>query len=84
MGVQEEISSARLLRKVGRRMTVLVDVIGEDEIIARSSADAPEIDGLVYFPNTGGIKIGQFVEVEIIGSDTHDLHAKLTPSRVIS
>jgi ribosomal protein S12 methylthiotransferase len=65
-------------------MTVLVDVIGEDEIIARSSADAPEIDGLVYFPNTGGIKIGQFVEVEIIGSDTHDLHAKLTSSRVIS
>ena len=84
MGVQEEISSARLLRKVGRRMTVLVDAIGEDEIIARSSADAPEIDGLVYFPNTGGIKIGQFVEVEIIGSDTHDLHAKLTSSRVIS
>ena len=84
MGVQEEISSARLLRKVGRRMTVLVDAVDEDEIVARSSADAPEIDGLVYLPNTGGIKIGQFVEVEIIGSDTHDLHAKLIPSRVIS
>lgn len=84
MGVQEEISSARLLRKVGRRMTVLVDAVGEDEIVARSSADAPEIDGLVYLPNTGGIKIGQFVEVEIIGSDTHDLHANLIPSRVIS
>lgn len=84
MGVQEEISSARLLRKVGRRMTVLVDAIDEDEIVARSSADAPEIDGLVYLPNTGGIKIGQFVEVEIIGSDPHDLHAKLIPSRVIS
>ena len=84
MGVQEEISSARLLRKVGRRMTVLVDAVDEDEIIARSSADAPEIDGLVYLPNTGGIKIGQFVEVEIIGSDTHDLYAKLIPSRVIS
>ena len=84
MGVQEEISSARLLRKVGRRMTVLVDAVGEDEIVARSSADAPEIDGLVYLPNTGGIKIGQFVEVEIIGSDPHDLHAKLIPSRVIS
>ena len=84
MGVQEEISSARLLRKVGRRMTVLVDAVEEDEIVARSSADAPEIDGLVYLPNTGGIKIGQFVEIEIIGSDTHDLHAKLIPSRVIS
>ena len=84
MGVQEEISSARLLRKVGRRMTVLVDAVEEDEIVARSSADAPEIDGLVYLPNTGGIKIGQFVEVEIIGSDPHDLHAKLIPSRVIS
>ena len=84
MGVQEEISSARLLRKVGRRMTVLVDAVDEDEIVARSSADAPEIDGLVYLPNTGGIKIGQFVEIEIIGSDTHDLHAKLIPSRVIS
>jgi ribosomal protein S12 methylthiotransferase len=80
MAVQEEISSARLLRKVGRRMTVLVDAVDEDVIVARSSADAPEIDGLVYLPNTGGIKTGQFVEVEIIRSDTHDLHANLIPS----
>ena len=80
MAVQEEISSARLLRKVDRRMTVLVDAVDEDVIVARSSADAPEIDGLVYLPNTGGIKTGQFVEVEIIRSDTHDLHANLIPS----
>ncbi len=75
MAVQEEISAARLTRKIGKRMTVLVDEVRKNQVIARSAADAPEIDGVVYLANTGNMKTGEFVEVEITGSDTHDLRA---------
>ena len=48
-----EISAARLKQKVGRKMQVLIDSIGNGHgesggiAIARSSSDAPEIDGTV-------------------------------------
>jgi ribosomal protein S12 methylthiotransferase len=70
MEVQAEISAARLKRKVGKQLKVLVDAPG----IGRSTADAPEIDGVVRF--TGG-KPGEFVNVHITRSDAHDLHGRL-------
>jgi len=48
MLLQEEISEQRLKRKIGMTMKVLVDEVGKEGAIARSSADAPEIDGVVY------------------------------------
>ena len=45
---QAEISAERLDRKVGSRLKVLVDAVDADGAVARSSADAPEIDGVVY------------------------------------
>jgi ribosomal protein S12 methylthiotransferase len=77
MAIQEAISTARLTRKIGHRMTVLIDEIQKNKAIARSTADAPEIDGLVYVNNVKNMKPGEFVEVEITGSDTHDLRAKV-------
>jgi len=77
MAIQEAISTARLTRKIGHRMTVLIDEIQKNKAIARSTADAPEIDGLVYVNNVKNMKPGEFVEVEITGSDTHDLWAKV-------
>lgn len=46
-------------------------------MIARSAADAPEIDGVVYIKNTKNLKAGEFVKVEVIKSDAHDLQAKI-------
>src|SRR5487761_2192584 len=48
MWLQEEISEERLKRKIGKTLTVLVDEVDEEGAIARSFADAPEIDGQVY------------------------------------
>ncbi|MEO8767352.1 MAG: 30S ribosomal protein S12 methylthiotransferase RimO [Nitrosospira sp.] len=81
MAVQEGISTARLTRKIGKRMTVLVDEIQKNKAIARSSADAPEIDGVVYIDNVKTMKLGEFVEVEITGSDAHDLWAKAVAAK---
>jgi ribosomal protein S12 methylthiotransferase len=76
MLLQEEISEERLKRKVGKTLTVLVDEVDEDGAVARSSADAPEIDGVVYIENGSQLKVGEFVKVKIIDSDEHDLWAE--------
>ena len=74
--MQAEISSARLARRVGRCMTVLVDEIDEQGAVCRSYADAPEIDGMVFVADADGLQAGDFVEVEIAASDEHDLWAE--------
>ncbi|MGH8752242.1 MAG: 30S ribosomal protein S12 methylthiotransferase RimO [Burkholderiales bacterium] len=78
MALQEKISAQRLRRKIGQTMTVLVDKVNGKGAIARSFADAPEIDGNVQIRNSRGLKTGEFVQVKITGSDIHDLHAELT------
>jgi ribosomal protein S12 methylthiotransferase len=75
MAVQAEISAERLRAKVGRTMTVLLDSIGKDGAVARSTADAPEIDGLVYVENGERLTAGEFAQVRITRSDEHDLFA---------
>ena len=80
MQTQEKISNARLQQKVGLTMTVLVDQINHgdgNKAVARSSADAPEIDGSVFIGKPGNIKSGEFVQVKITRADAHDLYATL-------
>jgi ribosomal protein S12 methylthiotransferase len=78
MQAQAAISRARLAAKVGRTLQVLVDAVEADGTgIARSSADAPEIDGVVIIDPAGGLRAGRFVTVRITGSGDHDLHGTL-------
>ncbi len=77
MEVQAEISAVRLGRKIGTRQRVLVDAVEDGVAIARSSADAPEIDGVVHVENARKLKPGQFADVDIINADAHDLFARL-------
>ncbi|ALN92091.1 30S ribosomal protein S12 methylthiotransferase RimO [Lysobacter gummosus] len=72
---QAEISANKLEAKIGSVQRCIVDAIDGDLAIARSMADAPEIDGLVQIQNglDAGLRVGQFVDVEIMGSDEHDL-----------
>jgi ribosomal protein S12 methylthiotransferase len=70
MAAQAKISAKKLKAKVGRTIDVLVDGPG----VGRSSADAPEIDGVVRF--RGG-KAGQFVKVKIDRADEHDLFGRV-------
>jgi ribosomal protein S12 methylthiotransferase len=77
MGLQAKISRARLAAKVGRRMRVLVDQVEAGAALARSSADAPEIDGVVRILDGGGLRPGEFVEVVVEQAGEHDLAARL-------
>ena len=78
MNRQAAISADKLKQKVGTTLTVLVDDIDEDgTVVARSYADAPEIDGLVIVEPNKQARVGEFLEVTVINSDEHDLFAKV-------
>ncbi|MEO8458920.1 MAG: 30S ribosomal protein S12 methylthiotransferase RimO [Dokdonella sp.] len=76
MQTQAAISAQRLQAKIGRRIQVLVDTVDDDGAIARSFADAPEIDGVVHVVDGQSLKAGQFVDVTVIDADEHDLVAE--------
>jgi ribosomal protein S12 methylthiotransferase len=79
MQKQQGISAARLAAKVGRKMRVLVDAVEGRTAIARSEADAPEIDGTVRITGAGvtKLKLGEFADVEITVAGDYDLKARL-------
>ncbi|MDO5611167.1 MAG: 30S ribosomal protein S12 methylthiotransferase RimO [Pseudomonadota bacterium] len=79
MALQSQISEEKLARKVGGVQRCLVDTIDGELAIARSMADAPEIDGVVQIQDgfAAGLKPGEFVDVEIMGSDEHDLYGEV-------
>jgi ribosomal protein S12 methylthiotransferase len=77
MELQEDISTQRLEQKIGREIVVLVEEADEEGAIARSEADAPEIDGLVHIPNGEHLEVGEFARVRVTDCDVHDLYAEV-------
>ncbi len=75
MEVQAEISRGRLAAKVGRTFDVLVDDIEGRIAIARSAADAPEIDGVVRVQGGKGLRAGDVATVRVTAAGDHDLEA---------
>ena len=76
MDVQADICAAKLRRRVGSEMTVLVDEAAGGRAVARSYADAPEIDGVVHIAQGRGLQPGDRVRVKITRSDDYDLWGK--------
>jgi ribosomal protein S12 methylthiotransferase len=87
MAVQESISAKRIRRHVGRLQRVLIDGVNAEGGVARSFADAPEIDGNVFIapPESASarlawrqkVRVGAFATVRITGADGHDLWGDL-------
>ena len=80
MAAQAKISAARLQNRVGETITVLVDGHDGKVAVARSAADAPEIDGVVRIAAGGRLVAGEFARVTITGASAHDLRAKIAAS----
>jgi len=76
MRVQEKISTRRLKRKVGKTIKVLVDEVKSEGAVGRSSADAPEIDGVVHVESANKFAPGDWAQVKVFRSDAHDLFAR--------
>ena len=75
MKVQKRISQKKLSEKVGSIQTVIVDEISKDFAIARSYANAPEIDGVIFLENPSGLEAGDMLDVKIKSSEDYDLYA---------
>jgi ribosomal protein S12 methylthiotransferase len=80
MAVAEEVSTAKLQRRIGDTMQVLVDsapALGRKGGVGRSYADAPEIDGTVKLlppaKASKTLKVGEFTKARIVGAQGHDL-----------
>jgi ribosomal protein S12 methylthiotransferase len=79
MQVQQKISKARLKKKSGRTIEVLVDGVDEESgvLVGRSHADAPEIDGKVYLSTDRSLRAGQIVKARVIQASEYDLNAEV-------
>ena len=73
MALQQSISAKKLQQKVGTTQTLLIDSVSDTGCIGRTSADAPEIDGVVHLPGVTEFQPGDWVEAEITGADDYDL-----------
>lgn len=73
MALQQSISAKKLQQKVGTTQTLLIDSVSDTGSIGRTSADAPEIDGVVHLPGVTEFQPGDWVEAEITGADDYDL-----------
>ncbi|MGH8132003.1 MAG: 30S ribosomal protein S12 methylthiotransferase RimO, partial [Steroidobacteraceae bacterium] len=71
------ISARRLAGRVGRTIRVLVDSLSGDTAVARSEADAPQIDGVVRIAAAGRLRVGEFADVEVVASGAYDLTGRL-------
>jgi ribosomal protein S12 methylthiotransferase len=76
MQAARRISAARLARRVGQRLRVLVDTREGDVAIARSEGDAPEIDGTVRIEAGGKLAVGEFTDVMVTAASDYDLEAR--------
>ena len=80
MEKQAGISAQKLKQNIGRTRDVIIDAIdtAENMIIARTSSDAPDIDGLVYIdlPDNNECKVGDITQVTITDTDEYDMWAK--------
>jgi ribosomal protein S12 methylthiotransferase len=78
------ISARRLAARIGQQLRVLVDEVTPELALARSAAEAPQIDGVVRIPRlpvgekAARLTPGEWAEVEIVAADTYDLTGRLT------
>lgn len=73
----QSISEAKLAKKVGTTIEVIVDDVDAEGATCRTKADAPEIDGNLFIDEGfEGLKAGDIVSVEVDEAGEYDLWGK--------
>ncbi len=70
----QEISAAKLQRKIGTVQQAIVDGVADGKLICRTRADAPEVDGNAFAPAMKGVRVGDIINLEITDADAYDLY----------
>lgn len=81
MQAQQEISAAKLQRKVGSIQEAIVDGIEEGQLVCRTKADAPEIDGAILTPVKKGVRVGDIIQIEVTDADAYDLYGVMAKAQ---
>lgn len=76
MALQSGISAEKLRSRIGTEQDVLIDAVDENGAVGRSRLEAPEIDGVIYIDEPGGLSPGDMVRAVIQDADEHDLRAR--------
>ena len=74
MSKAQEISAARLQQKIGTVQRAIVDGVADGQLVCRTRADAPEVDGNAFTPLVKGVRVGDFIDLEITDADAYDLY----------
>lgn len=79
MEVQAGISADFAAAQVGKEKDVIIDGPGEaaGEWIGRTTADAPEVDGVVHITSEQALVAGDIHRVQIDSADTYDLFGRV-------
>jgi len=78
MEAQQRIAAEIQAGKIGRTLPIIVDDVGDlpGQMVGRSTADAPDVDGRVVIDTDGTVVIGDIVEAVVTGAEAYDLHAR--------
>ena len=78
MEKQQTISQRLMKRKIGKRLSVIIDDAGggSSGILAkgRSKADAPQIDGVAYVSSRRPLRAGDIISVKVEKTDAYDIY----------
>ena len=77
MTIQQEIAHEINREKIGLVMTVVIDRKEEEYFIGRTEFDSPEVDGEVLIAADQNLRIGNYYQVKITGSDDFDLYGEV-------
>jgi len=74
MAVAQQISAAKLARRVGTRVEAVIDrVDSEGGATGRTVYDAPEIDGEAHLRDASGLSVGDRVTMHVEDADAYDV-----------
>ncbi|MCX5520196.1 30S ribosomal protein S12 methylthiotransferase RimO [Kaistia defluvii] len=74
---QQEISAKRLAKKVGRRVSVIIDESNGLTAKGRTVWDAPEIDGAIHLTARRPMRVGEIYTAKVDRADAYDLHGQV-------
>ncbi|MFT6758330.1 MAG: ribosomal protein S12 methylthiotransferase [Chitinophagales bacterium] len=76
MQTQQRISTAKLQARIGQIVPIIVDQVTDEEVIARTYGDAPEIDGNIFLPPGYDLQPGDTLYAEVMSADEYDLYGE--------
>jgi ribosomal protein S12 methylthiotransferase len=76
MQTQQRISTAKLQARIGQVIPIIVDEVTDEEVIARTYGDAPEIDGNIFLPGGYDLQAGDTLYAEVMSADEYDLYGE--------